>query len=242
MILIIILKSTIYQNGCSQEFFMKQFTLAVDGPAGSGKSTVTKEVAQACSLIYVDSGSVYRTVTYMALTSNYSISDPKLLTDISKRIKFSNKNSKFNVVLDDKILKDEIRTIEVSKNVPVYSANKNIRNIITPMLQEFSKSCEIVMDGRDIGTVVLPHATVKIFLTASVEERARRRFEDFQAKGEKISFEEVLKDVQSRDFQDENREIAPLKKAEDAIILDTTEMKFNEVIDAMTKIVRENKN
>lgn len=217
------------------------FNIAIDGPAGAGKSTIAKAVSKQLGYIYVDTGALYRTIGLNALRNNIDTKDEekvtKTLNDIKVELKFIDGTQ--SVYLNGENVSEAIRTPEASIAASNVSALPPVREYLFNLQQNIAKNNNCLMDGRDIGTVVLPNANVKIFLTASAEERANRRYKELIEKGSEINYDEVLKDMKKRDYQDSHRKIAPLKPAEDAIILDTTKKTLEEVILDIKKIVEE---
>lgn len=219
---------------------MKPITVAVDGPAGSGKSTVAKELARAAGLTYVDSGAIYRAISWCALAAGLPPEDPRVPRLVDDRaIALSGEGERFAVTIGGRACGDEIRTPEVSRAVALYSAAPAVRDRVNRLLRDFSVGRSIVMDGRDIGTVVLPHAGLKVFLTAQPVVRARRRLLELESRGERATLEEVLADVVERDRRDETRAVAPLAKAPDAVEIDTSGMGRDEVIAALARLTEE---
>jgi len=198
--------------------------IAVDGPAGAGKSTVSKIVAQKLGYTYIDTGAMYRAV---ALKSTRSCED---LVDIIDDINIE-LDDKARVFLDGVEVTKEIRTPEISKLASDVSKFGFVRKRLTDLQRQMAQRGAVIMDGRDIGTQVLPNADLKIFLTASIEERARRRFEELQAKGQTVNLEAIKNEIALRDKQDSEREIAPLKQADDAILIDSTNLQIAEVVE-----------
>lgn len=220
---------------------MKRFAIAVDGPAGSGKSTVAKAVAKKLGIIYVDTGAMYRTVALHCTQEGISLEDEAAvvasLDGLNMRIQPNEAGQK--IFLNDVDVTTEIRTAEIGKGASTVGAYQKVRERMVEIQQEMAKELSVIMDGRDIGTVVLPDAEVKIYLDAGVEERARRRVGELEAKGETADFEEIKKMIIQRDYNDMNREHSPLKKADDAISLDSTSMTIEEVQQAILDIVAE---
>ena len=217
---------------------MKTINIAIDGPAGAGKSTIAKMVSAEMGYIYVDTGAMYRAVA-LYLTEN-NIPDE----DIEKHIGNVDVSLKFidgvqRVYLDDRDVSDIIRTPEISMAASRTSAIPAVRARLFDLQQKLARENNIIMDGRDIGTVVLPNADVKIFLTASAEERANRRYKELSEKPDCPSYEEILKDIIQRDYNDMNRETAPLKQAEDAVLVDTTELTLEQSAARITEIIKE---
>ncbi|WP_408006545.1 (d)CMP kinase [Pseudalkalibacillus sp. A8] len=216
--------------------------IAIDGPAGAGKSTVAKKVADILSYVYIDTGAMYRSITLKALRNDIDVSDENALKDILKttKIGLQKKSDQQFVVLDGEDVTEEIRTSEVTNNVSEVAKHPAVRIEMVKRQQELSREQSVVMDGRDIGTHVIPDAQVKIFLIASVDERAKRRHEENVAKGIPSDLEQIKREIEQRDELDSKREASPLMKSEDAIELDTTTMSIDDVVEAILQIVREN--
>jgi cytidylate kinase len=215
--------------------------VAIDGPAGAGKSTVAKAAAKELGYIYVDTGALYRTVALGAqrrgiLGDTEKIID--MLSDISVDLRYI--DGVQAVFLDNEDVSGFIRTPEISMGASAVSAIPKVREFLLDLQRDIAKKNNVIMDGRDIATVVLPNADVKIFLFASPECRAKRRYDELIAKGESVMYEDVLADVNQRDYQDSHREIAPLKPSEDSILLDTSELNLEQSIQAIINIVKEN--
>ena len=220
---------------------MKYVSVAVDGPAGSGKSTITKMVAEKLGFNYVDTGAMYRALTYNFLSNDLKELEKnkikELLEDLDFRVEYV--DGVQYVYVNDVEVSDKIRTAEVSKYTSLFAKSPAVREFLIDTQRNLAHTNNIIMDGRDIASVVLPNADVKIFLTASVEERARRRVLDFERQGlENVDFEKVKEDIKARDWQDENRDIAPLVKVDSATLVDTTSMTIDEVVDKMTELVK----
>ena len=216
-------------------------SVAIDGPAGAGKSTLARRLAAELGYIYVDTGAMFRTIGLYALRAG---KDPKdneavnaLLPEIS--LKFAFIGGEQHIYLNGEDVSTAIRTEEVGMATSAVGANPEVRAFLLGMQRDMAKTQDVLMDGRDIGTVVLPDATVKIFLTASPEARATRRWKEYQQKGVEVSYEEVLADVRQRDYQDTHRAAAPLRQADDAQLLDTSEMNFEQSLEAMKKMIVE---
>ncbi|WP_055097039.1 MULTISPECIES: (d)CMP kinase [Bacteroidales] len=217
---------------------MKQnnkIVIAIDGFSSCGKSTMAKGLAKRIGYIYIDSGAMYRAVTLYCI--NHNLIDGNLIDENSLKKQMQNIHIEFKINtlsgrpetwLNGKNVEQEIRSMQVSNLVSPVSALKFVRTAMTAQQQALGKTKGIVMDGRDIGTTVFPHAELKIFVTASAETRAKRRLDELKAKGENISYQEVLKNVQERDYIDQNRSESPLKKADDAILLDNSNMTLEE--------------
>jgi cytidylate kinase len=223
----------------------KKIIIAIDGHSSCGKSTVAKELAKILGYIYIDSGAMYRAVTLFALRNgliNNKIPDEQQLVEALNRVaitfRWDEKTGKNTTFLNDENVEEEIRQIAVSENVSPVSAIAGVRFQMVKQQRENGKNKGIVMDGRDIGTVVFPEAELKIFMTASPEIRAKRRFDELQAKGQKVDFDEILKNVVERDKIDSNREASPLRKADDAIVLDNSYLTREEQLDwAVKKVI-----
>ena len=216
-------------------------SVAIDGPAGAGKSTIAKKVSESLGFIYVDTGALYRAVALACINEGVSIGEPEavkaLLPKIDIRIIFF--NGEQHILLNDKDVSEAIRSENVSMAASRVSALPEVRAFLLELQRSFSKTDNVIMDGRDIGTVVLPNAQVKIFLTASPEIRARRRVLQLQEKGMEADFDKILCDIVQRDYNDTHRETAPLKAAENAVTVDTTELTLDEVVDKITAIIKE---
>ena len=201
--------------------------IAVDGPAGSGKSTISKLLAKELGLVYLDTGAMYRLFTLKMLKENVSFSDNDKINELLEKLNINIENDKF--YLDDEDVSEEIRKTDVAENVSKTAAIDEVREKMVSLQREFSKSKNVILDGRDIGTVVFPEADIKIFLVADPRERAERRFKELKAKGENISLDSIYENILKRDRLDSTRENSPLKKANDAIEVDTTGKNIEEV-------------
>lgn len=215
--------------------------VAIDGPAGAGKSTISRAAAKAVGFIYVDTGALYRTVGVNALRKGINTRDKaavaETLADISVDLVFENGEQK--VLLNGENVSEEIRTPPASMAASDVSAVPEVRAFLFDLQRDIAKRNNCIMDGRDIGTVVLPDAKVKIFLTASPESRAKRRYKELIEKGTKVEYKDVLEDLIERDYNDSHREIAPLKPAEDGVIVDTTNLNLEESINEIIRIIKE---
>ena len=219
---------------------MKKLVVAIDGPAGAGKSTIAKFVAEKIGYAYIDTGAMYRAVTWKFVQTGHVYEDD-FISELSKKmtIEFQPKNGINHVYADGEEITDFIRTPEISKLVSPLSAIPEVRVAMVAQQRRMGEKGGVILDGRDIGTVVFPNAEVKIFLTATVDERANRRYKELIEKGTKTTFEEVKKDIIQRDKQDSTRPVSPLKQADDAVLLDSTGMKISEVADFIIKKIQE---
>ena len=215
-------------------------SVAIDGPSGAGKSTVSRKAAKAFGFIYVDTGAMYRTIGLAAFRKGLDTKDKSailpLLPELSIDLKY-NELGEQRMYLNGEDVSADIRLPEISMCASNVSAMPEVRAYLMDMQRQMAKRYDVIMDGRDIGTVILPDAEVKIFLTASAEERAMRRLKELEAKGVATSFEEVLEDMIKRDAQDSSRAAAPLVPADDAVILDTSSMSFDESVAAVCKLI-----
>ena len=214
---------------------MHNIQIAVDGPAGSGKSTVAKEIAKRLNITYLDTGAMYRAVTYAALKNNIHLEDPLQLKNLVDHMILD--ITPDSIVLDGVDISEAIRTPEVTKNVSVVSMDAYVREQMVELQRRIAGDKSVIMDGRDIGTVVLPTATYKFFLIADPVERAKRRLIDLKAKGFETTVEALAEEIIERDQLDSSRAISPLKKAEDAIEIDTTSLTIEEVIQKIISTV-----
>lgn len=220
---------------------MKYMSVAVDGPAGSGKSTITKMVAEKLGYNYVDTGAMYRALTFNFLKNGLNELNEEKIKFLLSNLKFNVKfiDRKQHVYINEEDVSEKIRTAEVSKFTSLFAKSPAVREFLIDTQRNLAESNNIIMDGRDIASVVLPNADVKIFLTASVEERARRRVLDFENQGlTNVDYEKVKEEIKARDYQDENRDIAPLIKVESAILIDTTSLTIDQVVDEMIKLIK----
>lgn len=219
------------------------FIVAIDGPAGSGKGTITKIVGKKLNLVNIDTGAMYRCVTLECLKRNIDVTNlfeiEKVLNEIE--IVFKKEDGKDLVFLNNENVTEKIRTGEVDNFVAKFAAVKIIRDKVTPMQREMGKTSDIIMEGRDIGTVVFPDADVKIFLDCSVEERANRRYKQNLEKGIESTYEEILESIKERHRLETQRDIAPFVKAEDAIYVDTTSLTIEEVCNKIISIIEDKK-
>ena len=218
---------------------MDSFQVAIDGPAGSGKSTISKQVCNILGFVHIDTGAMYRAVTLEALNRGVDLEDPNSY-DFLDEITISYENDK--ILLNGKSVGREIRSTRVADNVSTVAKIAVVRHKMVELQQKAAQHGRIIMDGRDIGYIVLPNADVKIFLTASVEERARRRFLENQAHGKEETYEEILEGIIARDYKDSHRDLNPLRQASDAILLDTTSLNIDEVVMEIVRIIKERLN
>ena len=219
----------------------KKISIAIDGPAGAGKSTIAKKLAAELGYHYVDTGAIYRTVAYFMDLLGVSPKDvdgvERYIDELTVEIEYD-EEGKQHMIMNGMDVSDDIRTQDISQKASLISAHAVVREVLLDMQRDMAKAYDVIMDGRDIGTVVLPKATVKIFLTASAEVRAKRRCDELIAKGQKAKYETILKEIQQRDYQDTHREIAPLKLARDSIKVDTSDMDIDQVVAHIRDIVR----
>lgn len=220
----------------------KRYSIAIDGPAGAGKSTIARQLAAELNFRYVDTGAIYRTVAYFLDLLGISPKDTdgvsRYIDELTIGITYDEDGLQ-HMIMNGMDVTGDIRTQEIGQKASLVSAQPVVREVLLDMQREVAREHNVVMDGRDIGTVVLPGADVKIFLTASAEVRADRRCKELAAKGQKPSFEKVLAEIRQRDYQDTHRAIAPLKMALDSVKLDTSEMNVQEVLAEMKRIIGE---
>lgn len=217
---------------------MKNNNIAIDGPAGAGKSTIAKLLAKKLNYIYIDTGAMYRAMGLYYLNNNVDIT---LESEINKLVDLINieityENSVQQIILNGENVTDKIRTEEVSQAASIVSSYKLVREKMVKLQQNLASKTNVVMDGRDIGTVVLPDAKVKVYLTASVSERANRRYKELIEKGQEVNVEDIKKDIEERDYRDTHRENSPLVKADDATLIDSSNMTIDEVVDEILKL------
>ena len=211
----------------------KKYSIAIDGPAGAGKSTIAKKLAAEMGYHYVDTGAIYRTVAYFMDLLGVSPKDvdgvERYIDELTINIEYD-EEGKQHMIMNGMDVSEDIRTQDISQKASLISAHAVVREVLLDMQRNIAKEHNVIMDGRDIGTVVLPKATVKIFLTADPAVRAKRRYDELIAKGQKAKYETILKEIQQRDYQDTHREIAPLKMARDSIKVDTSDMDIDQVV------------
>ena len=220
----------------------KTYSIAIDGPAGAGKSTIARRLAKELGYYYVDTGAIYRTVAYFLDLLGVSPKDVdgvnRYIDELTVKIEYDEAGLQ-HMIMNGMDVTGDIRTQDISQKASLVSAHGVVRGVLLDMQRDVAKAHNVIMDGRDIGTVVLPKANVKIFLTASPEVRAKRRTDELIAKGQKADYNKILQEIKQRDYQDTHREIAPLKMARDSIKLDTSDMNIDEVIAEMKRIVGE---
>lgn len=221
---------------------MKKYSVAIDGPAGAGKSTIAKLLAKELGFYYVDTGAIYRTLGYFMDLVGIGPKDidgiTRMIDEVVIEIEYDEDGSQ-HMFMNEIDVTEDIRSPEMSKIASAISAHKLVRDTLLDMQRDMAKKHNVIMDGRDIGTVVLPRADVKFFLTASPEVRARRRCDELQAKGVKDSYEKVLQEIIQRDYNDSHRPVAPLKQTKSHILVDTSDMTIEQVVAEMGRIVRE---
>ena len=218
----------------------KTYAIAIDGPAGAGKSTIARRLAKELGYYYVDTGAIYRTVAYFLDLLGISPKDvdgvERYIDELTVEIEYDGDGVQ-HMIMNGMDVTNDIRTQDISQKASLVSAHAVVREVLLDMQRDVAKQHNVIMDGRDIGTVVLPKADVKIFLTASPEVRAQRRTAELIAKGQKANYDQILKEIQQRDYQDTHRPIAPLKMAKDSIKVDTSELDIEGVISAIREIV-----
>ena len=219
---------------------MSVYSVAVDGPSGAGKSTLSKAVAKELGIVYVDTGAIYRSIGYYIYKNGMDPKDAAAVVAVLPQIRVDMRYSDDglqHMLLNGEDVTEQIRLPEISMYASAVSAIPAVRTFLLEMQRDMARRSSVIMDGRDIGTVVLPKATVKFFLTASPEVRAKRRTKELLEKGQKADYEKILKDIQQRDYQDTHREVAPLKMTRDSVKLDTSDMTIDEVIAAMKETI-----
>ncbi len=216
------------------------FNIAIDGPAGAGKSTIAKKLAKDLGYIYVDTGAMYRAMAYYFLQNQIAPDDLEGITDACKNVEISIEyvNGEQCVILNGENVNGVIRTEEVGNMASATSIYPVVREKLVELQQQLAKKADVIMDGRDIGTVVLPKADVKIYLTASSKVRAERRYKELQEKGVECNLEDIEKDIIDRDYRDMHREVSPLKQAIDAVLLDSSTLDIDGVVEKMKEIIQ----
>ena len=213
-----------------------KINVAIDGPAGAGKSTIAKIIAKNLGLMYINTGAMYRAVTLKALESNISSSNIDMLEELIDNMEIHFDND--DLILNGKNINDKLTMPEITKNVSEYASIKEVRVKLVDLMRKMSSKFNVIMDGRDIGTVVLRDAKYKFFLTASAEERADRRYKELLEKGLKVDYKEILDDIIRRDEYDSTREVDPLRKAADALEIDTTGLNIEEVVSKISSYIK----
>ena len=220
----------------------KTYSIAIDGPAGAGKSTIARRLAKDLGFYYVDTGAIYRTVAYFMDLLGISPKDvdgvERYIDELTVDIEDDEEGAQ-HMIMNGMDVTNDIRTQDISQKASLVSAHSVVRDVLLNMQRDVAKKHNVIMDGRDIGTVVLPKANVKIFLTADPEVRAKRRYDELIAKGQKANLPQILKEIQQRDHQDMTRAIAPLKQAKDAVLVDTSNLDIDGVVDAIKNVVKE---
>ncbi len=209
--------------------------VAIDGPAGSGKGTVAKILAQKCNLTYIDTGAMYRAIAYASLENNIDITEKDKIVELAKNSKIDFIDGK--TYLNGKDISKEIRTMEVTKIVSPISSIVKLREILVDMQREMAGNLDVIMEGRDITTVVFPNATYKFYLDASLDERANRRYKENKEKGMNVTIEEIKENISKRDYNDMHKEVGSLTRTEDAIYIDSTNLTIDEVVEKMKNII-----
>jgi cytidylate kinase len=219
----------------------RKMIVAIDGPSGAGKSTITKKLADRIGYINIDTGAMFRSVALLANRAGIGCDNDKALEELCKSmsIKFERTNGSCSIIVNGEDVSSKIRTPEISSLTSAISANMVVRDFLLKYQRKMAVDKGVVLEGRDIGTVVFPDADIKFYLTASVEERGRRRFMELQAEGEDVTLNQTIEAVKKRDEQDANRKYAPLRKADDAIVVDSTSLTFDEVVDKIEGMIRE---
>lgn len=217
------------------------FNIAIDGPAGAGKSTIARAAARSLGFLYVDTGAMYRAIALHLLRNHVEADQTErikeLLADMTIRISYS--GGEQQIILNDENVTSQLRQEEVGNMASKSSANPKVREKLLQLQRDIARDNDVIMDGRDIGTFVLPNADVKVYLTASVEERAKRRYLELEEKGMDADMSKIEQDIRTRDFQDMNRSIAPLKQAENAVVIDSSQMSIPEVMDRIVDAFQE---
>jgi len=218
---------------------LSKFSIAIDGPAGAGKSTVAKIIAKRLNILYLDTGAMYRTVAYGVLQENADTADREQVLSIIDFINISVEHSddKQRMYLNNKDVTEAIRTVEISRAASTIAVIPKVRLKLVEMQRNIAKRHSVVLDGRDIGTYVLPNADIKFFMEATLEERGRRRWKEMQGNGDNLTLQSVTEEIRLRDLNDSSRDFAPLCKAQDAIAIDTTDKTIEQVVEEMVKCI-----
>ena len=221
---------------------MKSYQVAIDGPSGAGKSTIAKAIAKKLDMVYIDTGAMYRAIGWLALKNNVELDNEEKLAQLTRdaiiSLGYDDQNDKQIVFINGINVTDYIRTPEISKASSAVSRFAGVRIELVNLQRALSKEQNVIMDGRDIGTHVLPNADCKIYLTASLEARALRRYEELVEKGEQVTYDEVLEDMRLRDYQDTHRDFSPLQQADDAFVVDTSNLSLEESVEKVTALVQ----
>ncbi len=213
------------------------FIIAIDGPAGAGKSTIAKMLAEKLDYVYIDSGAMYRSITWKAMRAGFELSDDRKLVALTKktRLYFKKHGLQMKLFMDGKPVTKAIRTPQVTANICYIADHPQIRQIMVKLQQKIGRDGGVVMEGRDIGTKVFPQADFKFYLDASAQERARRRYQEFTARGVEVDLKEILKNIKIRDHKDQTRKVSPLKKARGCIVIDSSKLTPEQVVGKMLK-------
>lgn len=215
---------------------MENLVIAIDGPAGAGKSTISKLIAKNLGINYIDTGAMYRAITYKCIKEDIDVNDIQRVVDLCSRTDVDFVDN--NIYLDGQRLDEEIRTLQVSSRVSDVAKIPQVREFLLEKQREIGKRSDVILDGRDVGTHIFPDAKYKFFLNASAQERGRRRYQELIDKGQSVALEEIIEDIKKRDYIDSTRKVAPLVKADDAIEVDTTSMTIDQVVTYISDIVR----
>lgn len=215
---------------------MENLVIAIDGPAGAGKSTISKLIAKNLGINYIDTGAMYRAITYKCIKEDIDVNDIQRVVDLCSRTDVDFVDN--YIYLDGQRLNEEIRTLQVSSRVSDVAKIPQVREFLLKKQREIGKRSDVILDGRDVGTHIFPDAKYKFFLNASAQERGRRRYQELIDKGQSVVLEEIIEDIKKRDYIDSTREVAPLVKADDAIEVDTTSMTIDQVVTYISDMVR----